>query len=299
MLLTFVVSVYLIGFTLGPLVVAPLSELYGRYWIYTICNVFFVIFAVACALSQSMNQLIAFRFLHGIFGVAPLTIGGGTIADIMRVEQRGKAMAIWAMGPLLGPVAGPVAAGYLVEAAGWRWVFWLLAILSGVATILCFLLLSETYAPVLLERKAARLRKQTGNQALRSRLASDIPPKEVFVLALIRPSKMLLLSPIVTSTCVYIAVAYGILYLLFTTFTFVFSEVYHFSVGSTGLSFIPLGVGMMFALGIIGTATDRIIKGKQTRGEVVRPEDRIPIFIVLPAAICLPVGLFIYGWTTR
>jgi multidrug resistance protein len=130
-LATFVVSVYLLGFTFGPLIIAPLSEMYGRFWVYTISNVLFIIFAVACALSKNMGQLIAFRFLHGFAGVAPLTIGGGTIADMMRIEQRGGAMAIWAMGPLLGPVAGPVAGGFLVEAKGWRWVFWLLAILVG------------------------------------------------------------------------------------------------------------------------------------------------------------------------
>src|ERR1700761_9380021 len=130
-LATFVVSVYLIGFAFGPLLVAPISEIWGRYWVYIAGNILFIIFAVACALAKSMGQLIAFRFLHGIVGVVPLTIGGGTIADMMPVEKRGGAMAIWAIGPLIGPVAGPVAGGYLVEAKGWRWVFWLLAIMVG------------------------------------------------------------------------------------------------------------------------------------------------------------------------
>jgi MFS family permease len=106
-LATFVVSAYLIGFAFGPLFVAPLSELYGRYWVYNAGNVCFIIFACACALAKNMSQLIVFRFLHGIAGVVPLTIGAGTIADMMPVEQRGGAMAIWALGPLLGPVVGP------------------------------------------------------------------------------------------------------------------------------------------------------------------------------------------------
>jgi hypothetical protein len=110
---------------------------------------------------------------------------------------------------------------------------------------------------------------------------------------------MLLFSPIVTAVCIYTAVAYGTLYLLFTTFTFVFTEQYHFSTGNTGLTFIPLGVGMMSSLGIMGVATDRLIKKKIARGEQVKPEDRIPLQIVLPGAICLPVGLFIYGWTVE
>lgn len=156
---TFVISVYLLGFTIGPLLVAPLSEMYGRYWIYTVCNAAFVILAVACAVSSSLGMLIAFRFLHGCVGVAPLTIGGGTIGDMMAVQERGRAMAIWSIGPLVGPVLGPVAAGYLVEATTWRWIFGLLAIISGVCCLVATFFLKETYHPTILERKAARLRK--------------------------------------------------------------------------------------------------------------------------------------------
>ena len=77
---------------MGPLVSAPLSELYGRLIVYHVCNVLFVIFSIACALSTSMDMLIVFRFFAGAVGVTPVTIGGGTIADIMRPEARGGAM---------------------------------------------------------------------------------------------------------------------------------------------------------------------------------------------------------------
>jgi hypothetical protein len=77
---TFVVSVYILGFAIGPLIIAPMSELYGRHHLYNICNLLFVIFNIACALSKSMGMLIAFRFFAGCAGSAPLTLGGGTIA---------------------------------------------------------------------------------------------------------------------------------------------------------------------------------------------------------------------------
>jgi multidrug resistance protein len=299
LLATFVVSVYLLGYCVGPLFIAPLSEIYGRYWIYVVNNALFVIFAVACALAPNMGSLIAFRFLHGLVGVAPLTIGGGTISDCMRVEQRGAAMAIYSIGPLIGPVAGPIAGSYLAAAKGWRWIFWLLAIVSGASFILSIFLQEETYAPTLLERKAKKLRKETGNPNLYSRLASNLTPKQVFVIAITRPTKMLLFSPIILSVCLYTAVAYGILYMLFTTFSFVFVEQYGFSQATTGLSFLPVGIGMLLSLGIMGTVTDRIIKGKQARGETVKPEDRLPLGIVLVGALSMPCGLFIYGWTVQ
>jgi len=128
-LASFVVSVYILGFAFGPLIIAPMSEMYGRFWIYTVSNVLFIIFSVACALSTNLEMLIVFRFLAGCAGASPLTIGGGTIADMMPQEKRAGAMALWGMGPLLGPVLGPVCGGYLVEAKGWRWVFWIIAIL--------------------------------------------------------------------------------------------------------------------------------------------------------------------------
>jgi multidrug resistance protein len=131
-LATFVVSVYLLGFAFGPLAVAPLCEIYGRLPVYFSCSVLFVIFSIACALSSSLNMLIGFRFLMGCAGVAPLTIGAGTIADIMPVERRGRAMAIYSIGPLIGPVIGPVGGGYMIEAIGWRWVYWLLAIIVSI-----------------------------------------------------------------------------------------------------------------------------------------------------------------------
>jgi MFS family permease len=88
--------------------VAPLSEIYGRFPIYNISNIFFVIFTVACAVSSDLSMLIVFRFFAGVAGSTPITIGGGTFGDLFSVEERGSAMAIWGIGPLLGPVLGPV-----------------------------------------------------------------------------------------------------------------------------------------------------------------------------------------------
>jgi multidrug resistance protein len=240
---TFVVSVYILGFAIGPLIIAPMSELYGRHHLYNICNLLFVVFNVACALSKSMGMLIAFRFFAGCAGSAPLTLGGGTVADLFPQQQRAGAMAIWSLGPLLGPVIGPVCGGFLVEHMSWRWVFWIMAIFGGAFGILLLLVGRETYAPMLLERKAAKLRKETGNLQLRSVLTKQIPPREVFTRAIARPMKMLFLSPIVGLMSLYIAINYGILYLFFTTITFVFEGTYGFSSGAVGLSYIGVGIG--------------------------------------------------------
>ncbi|KFZ17093.1 hypothetical protein V502_04754 [Pseudogymnoascus sp. VKM F-4520 (FW-2644)] len=277
-LATFVVSVYVLGFAFGPLFIAPASEMYGRT-ICNICNALFVVFSICCGVSSSYGMLVAFRFLMGCAGSAPLTIGGGTIADMMQTERRGSAMAIWIMGPLLGPVIGPVAGGYLVEAKGWRWVFWLLAILGGAATILSFLC------------------KQTGNMNLRSKLDNGLEHSEMLKRALVCPMKMLF-SPIVFLLSLYMAVGYGILYVL-TTFTFVFRQQYNFSEGNTGLTYIPLGIGLIFSMSVLGVASDRVIKAALARKETPTPKHRLLYVLIIPGGICLPIGLFIYGWTTQ
>ena len=135
-LASFVVSVYVLGYAFGPMVIAPMSELYGRMPVYHVCNSLFVIFTVACAVSSNLNMLIAWRFFEGLFGSCPLTIGGGTIADMIIQQKRGAFMAIFATGPLLGPVIGPVAGGYLTQAKGWRWVFWLIAIVVSLVSFI-------------------------------------------------------------------------------------------------------------------------------------------------------------------
>jgi multidrug resistance protein len=299
LLAAFVVSVFLLGFAFGPLILAPLSEMYGRRWLYHICNVLFIIFTIACGVSSNFSMLVGFRFLQGSVGSAPLTIGGGTIADLMPVEKRGGAMAIWAMGPLIGPVIGPVIGGFLVQAKGWRWVFYLIAILSGAISIVAFFLIRETYAPVILERRAAKLRKETGNPNICSKLTSPITPVQLFKLSIIRPTKMLLFSPIVFLMSLYSAIAYGILYLLFTTITFVFEENYGFSSGTVGLSYIATGVGMIIGLVTLGILSDRIIKKQKAKGKTLKPEHRIPMMLTVPGGVSLPIGLFIYGWGTQ
>ncbi|KAK8254788.1 major facilitator superfamily domain-containing protein [Phyllosticta capitalensis] len=299
MIATFVVSVYVLGFAFGPLLFAPLSEMYGRVPVYHLCNVGFLIFLIACAVADSMAMLVGFRFLAGMFGAAVLTLGAGTISDLMPPEQRGGAMALWAMGPLLGPIIGPIAGGFLVEHKGWRWVFWLLAILAAAITLTSPFILWETYAPVLVGRKTARLRKETGNPNLRNALDEGLSHKERFALAVVRPTKMLFCSPIVAIMSLYTAVIYGTLYLLFTTITFVFEDIYKFSSSMVGLAYLGVGIGMLLGLPIAGKGTDLILQRRKAEGLELKPEHRLDNRLVLPGACAVPVGLFIYGWTTK
>ncbi|KAJ5314042.1 uncharacterized protein N7443_000926 [Penicillium atrosanguineum] len=294
-LASFVVSVYLLGYCFGPLLIAPVSEIYGRRIVYNVCNVLYVIWTIACAVAPEIGSLTVFRFFAGCAGSCPLTIGAGSIADMFVQEKRGSAMAAWAIGPLIGPVIGPVAGGYLAQAKGWRWTFWILAMASGAVAISSFLTVRESYAPTLLARKTKKLQKETGNMKLRSVLDTGRTPRDLFLFSIVRPTKMLFLSPIVFLLSLYVAVIYGYLYLLFTTISDVFETQYGFSQGSVGLSYLGIGIGSLIGLVVLGATSDRILKHLSEKNGVKKPEYRLPAMI--PGSFFVPVALFMYGWT--
>ncbi|KAK1573273.1 major facilitator superfamily transporter [Colletotrichum navitas] len=296
---TFVVSVYVLGLAIGPLILPPLSELYGRVIIYHIGNIIFVVFTAACGLSKNMDMLIGFRFLAGLVGAGAVTIGGGSIGDLTTIRERGKAMSIWSLGPILGPVLGPIAGGFVSENIGWRWIFWILTITSAAIAISSLVFLHETNAGVLLRRKARRLQTETGNWTLRSKLESQVAPKELFLRSILRPSKLLILSPVCFLLSVYNAFIYAMLYFMFSTFTFVFEGQYSFTPATVGLVYIGLGIGMLLALAIqqaTGSKFLKMLSARQADGKP-KPEHRLPIMML--GGFLIPSGFFIYGWTAQ
>ncbi|KAH7213051.1 major facilitator superfamily domain-containing protein [Fusarium oxysporum] len=290
---TLVVSIYLLGFAFGPLLIAPLSELHGRYWIYNVCNVITLGMTIGCAAAPNLGGFLACRFLAGAAGSAPVTIGGGTIADVTTPNNRTKAMAGFVLGPLLGPVLGPIAGGFISADLGWRWTFWIIAILSGVNGVVCVLFMRETYAPSILSRRAARLRKETGNEDLRPAGARSINTSALILQTSTKAITMLFTSTVVFLLSLFNAFAFGLMYLLFTTFPQVFEGQYDFGTGISGLSYIGLGIGMFMGLFIFGI-TDKMISAKDASP---KPETRLMMTMV--ATPLLAVGLFWYGWAAE
>lgn len=117
--------------------------------------------------------------------------------------------------------------------------------------------------------------------------------------AAVRPIRLLVATPVVTLNALYIAVAYGILYLLMATFTFVFTEHYGFDEGSSGLSFLPAGIGMVIGVVGFGQLTDLIVKRTKAQGLEHKPEDRLKPIMTVPCGLAMPFGLFLYGWTAQ
>lgn len=169
---------------------------------------------------------------------------------------------------------------------------------SGAGVAVSLVILHETHTPTLLSRKAARLRKETGNQALYSPLDSTkMTTADKLRISIKRPSKMLVTVPTIILASLYVAVCYGCLYLFFTTFTFVFESQYGFSEGDVGLTYIASGIGMIGGVLTYGALADRFIGARIRKGETLKPEYRLNPYMTISGGLLMPAGLFIYGWT--
>lgn len=146
--------------------------------------------------------------------------------------------------------------------------------------------------------KTRRLKKETGNPDLYCSLDEEgMSDQTRFKHAIVRPLTMLVTLPPIFILALYVAVVYGVLYLLFSTFTFVFSEQYGFSSGVIGLSYVPTGIGMLLGVMTFGALTDVIIKKKIAKGETPEPEDRLPMALTVPSGVAISAALFWYGWS--
>lgn len=239
------VSIWELGEVFGPLLMAPLSELYGRLWTWHITCGLFVICSAGTALSTSLNMVIAFRFLDGVF--TPMVLSAAMTSDVFRREERGRGMAVASFAPLFGPTFGPTVGGYLALKAGWRWTAWVITIAAAVIEVVLLFFLRETGACKILKDKARKLRKQTGRDDIRSVYELDIKPRNLFMRSMFRPLRYLLFSPIVALMSLYTGVIYGYMYLVLTTMTNVLEQTYGFSAGSAGLSFIAMGQSLRYS----------------------------------------------------
>ncbi|WWC88201.1 uncharacterized protein L201_003106 [Kwoniella dendrophila CBS 6074] len=272
------VSLFVVGFAFGPLFWAPFSEVFGRRWSYIISYTFLTIWTGASAGAPNMASLLVFRFLSGLFGSSPLANAGGTISDVLDANQRGLGMALFSAAPFLGPSLGPITGGFLGLTSGWRWVEGYLTIFAGVMLIVVAIFGSESYAPLLLRRRATTLSKATGKvYRFRADAKKPLEVGPLFVTSLIRPWKFLWYEPIVSILTVYTALIYGILYLNFAAYPIVFQQGHGWNVGIGGLAFLGILIGTVCSVIIsVVYVNPQYIKIAKKKGGRADPEDRLP-----------------------
>ncbi|PQE19069.1 MFS multidrug transporter protein [Rutstroemia sp. NJR-2017a BBW] len=299
---TFVVSIFILGFAVGPLVLSPLSEIYGRRPIILYCNFFLTVWQAGCALAPNIHLMILFRFFAGLGGSACLAVGGGVVADLFPIQERGKAQAMFAMGPLFGPVLGPIIGGFIAQRAGWRWTYWVLLAACGVVSIFYVIVGKESSAPVIVRKKTIALRKETGNPDFISAYDAKKPPaalklKAVIFTGIARPFRMMFSSPILPMLGLWMSFVFGLVYLLLTSIAEVFESTYGFSIEIASLAYLGLGLGFFLGMFTVAKTSDPTIISLTNKNDgVYQPEFRLRDGLFF--AFFIPGSFFWYGWST-
>ncbi|GME28937.1 putative polyamine transporter [Neofusicoccum parvum] len=297
-------SMYILGFAIGPLMLAPLSEYFGRNPVYVWSWLLLVIFQLPLALAPNIGTVIVCRLLQGFFGSAPLTNTGGTVSDLWARDECGNAMAVYGLSSTFGPPLALVISGYIALNLGWRWLFWVYMAIFGGFWILFVLTVPETRHSIILEKKTARLRKRLHAEGLAAaeniRDANDDEKKglhTLFAITLTRPFRFLFTEPITFAAAAYNGFIYGIVYLFNEAFPLVFGPTGHgFNTGQWGASFTGLCIGSIVAA-LLHPVQERYYLRRCARndGKGV-PEARM--HLARFGTFLLPLSLFWFAWTS-
>ncbi|KAK2061293.1 major facilitator superfamily transporter [Colletotrichum caudatum] len=295
-------STFVLGISLGPMFLSPLSEFWGRRPIYIVSWTMYVIWLIPSAVAQNIATMIVARFIDGLSGSAFLAVSGGTVSDLFARHELQAPMLMYSLAPFIGPCIGPLMGGFINYHANWRWTYYVMIIWAFVLLISIVVFVPETYHPIVLRNKARKIRKETGDERWKAPVEKSTKSViKTIGTSLMRPFQLLAFEPMVLSLDVFSAILLGILYLFFGAFPLVFGSVHGLNLWQVGLTFLGIFVGMFLA-----AATDplwhhirsRLIANleKETGVEgASEPEFRLPA-VICGAFLC-PIGIFWFGWS--
>jgi multidrug resistance protein len=153
------ITTFCIGFSIAPMILAPFSEINGRYPVFVVAGIVYVICQVCCAVTRSYAGMLVARFWAGAGSSVFSTMVGGVVSDLYHAEERNTPMALFSGGVIFGTGLGPLVSGFIAQNTDWRWVFWVQVITCGLTVVAVALFFQETRGSILLSRKAACLNR--------------------------------------------------------------------------------------------------------------------------------------------
>lgn len=314
------ITTYLLGMAAGSLLLAPLSEMYGRRPIYLVAMGLFTILVIPCALANNIETILISRFFAAFFGGAMMSNSPGSVNDVVSEDHRALAFSFWSIGPANGPVLGPIIGGFVYEYLGWRWTNWVIMILGGLAFFVVALI-EETYTPTLLRTRAAKKRQETGNPRWWSAYDTQLRFVPLLKVNVSRPFVMMLKEPIwlvdnrpqpslfdhLTNDLLlsghsifwdwYVALVYGVLYLCFVAYPIAFQTERGWSPSIGGLAYLGIGCGVLVTISLEPLLRAWINSHpKDPETGKVPPEAMVRVTVA--GAISLAVGQIWFAWTS-
>lgn len=316
-------SMFVLGISLGPMLLSPLSEFYGRRPIYLVSWTMYIIWLIPQAVAKNIPTVIVGRFFDGLSGSAFLAVSAGTVGDLFSRDGLQGPMLMFSLAPFVGPAIGPVMGGFINNFTDWRWTYYVLLIWAFVIWLCIIFLVPETHRKLrgfidayvrlsdlglfaidslILKSKAIKKRKETSDNRWKAPIEmSDKSVSSAIGHSLLRPFELLIFEPMCLNLCLFSAILLGILYLFFGAFPLVFRGVYGFNLWQSGLTFLGILVGMLFAAGldpIFRRIRVNLVKNLSAETGVEgssEPEFRLPSAIA--GSVLVPAGIFMFGWS--
>lgn len=255
------VTAFTVGFGIAPMVLAPFSEINGRYPVFVVTGILFVLCHIFCAVTQSFAGMLLARFFGGVGGSTFSTMVGGVVSDIYQVEDRNTPMTLFAGAAMFGTGLGPLVSGFIAHRTSWHWIFYVQAISCGFLIFLVIVFFQETRGSVLLSRRAkavnawydrceqvgfyahasvATEEKPVGSDRLRWKVKADEERESLgnmIRVSIYRPFHLLVTEPVVFFFSLWISFSWAVLYLNFSSIPLVFKTNHGFNLEQNGAVF--------------------------------------------------------------
>ncbi|KAK6460780.1 multidrug resistance protein 10 [Scheffersomyces coipomensis] len=302
------ISLYIWGLGTGGMFLSPISEFHGRKLVYIMGISLTLAFQFLTAFSSNIGGVLFGRFMSGFAGSSFMSVASGSFSDLFKARKNSGsgdankdlalALVLYSVSPFIGPCTGPLIAGFVSQHMIYNWTFFILIMWTAVVLFLVICFVPETYEPVLLVKKAKRLRNETGDDKYYAPLERvNVTLYESVIVSSRRPFLLIFKDNMTMALCFYTGFTLAVVYMFFVAFPYIFSTVYNFSLEQQGMSFIGLMVGMVstsiISPPIINRNYSRLLA---KHNGVSKPEFR---FIPLMAGVFIvPIGLFIIAWTS-
>ncbi|KAK1676191.1 major facilitator superfamily domain-containing protein [Colletotrichum godetiae] len=320
------ITLFVLGFGFAPMILALISEIYGRYWVFVGSGAVFFLGTLGCAVTQSFPGMLVSRLITGNGASVFATLTGGVVGDVFHKENRNTPMALYSLTIMIGTGLGPMISGIIVDNLHWRWIFYLQMITVGSTTLAIFFFFAETRSNVVLERKCVALNKyfdgirlqrvsssvgdknglrqgtellgEGQSQPVRVQFRAHVEGPELDMSIIWRsfsfPLKLLCTESVVFWFSAWVSFAWAILYMQFNSIGLAFRSVYGFNSSQVGGIYTSVIVGSI--IGAMITIFQEPIFKKVMPQRMATPEGRL--YSACVESLFLPIGLFWFGWSS-
>ncbi|GAA6061662.1 hypothetical protein JCM10212_000845 [Sporobolomyces blumeae] len=289
---------YLAMLGIGPLILAPISETFGRRPQLVYCSFIILVLFIPMALAPNVYALIFSRLVQGTAACIEGPTSAGIVADIWPKVHRGIPMGLFVLIVFTANATGPLVANWVAFTVNWHWVYWIQMCSNAFVFLYVLFFFKETRGEVILRKRCNALEKETGQPHYVEGAEQFEGWLDAVKLSCSRPLLYLLTEPIVTALALWVGFAWGSVFLLVGTIAHVFAETYGFNKGEASTVLICGFIGAA-----IGCATNVWIQEPMYQRAVQRGQGKakpeVRLYSAAVGSLLFAAGCFAFAGTAR